>query len=653
MGNRDTKDNAAHGHGLAQPLRGTVSGYLSLFRCRLCWRITIVVFLSILIVEALILVPSYFKKQQELLDGLASSGHTGLTSALYWRGHGPGFSVDEYAFNAQAFDLLWPLVGFRLYSPDGTVLGTFGEAPLHDYEAARAGTGVLTSSDDGTRYEVFSIVGKSPTSFNAVIRLDNSHVATELHGFVWRIAGLVVLIALFVCGATMAALALTVLKPVLDLRTMMLLAKENPETADQFASRSRGWDELGDITDAYDDLVRRLTGRYRSNLREREQRFEDFAQAASDWFWEMDENLRFSYFSERFTQVTGVPSEKLLGKTREETGIPGVDPEFWQQHLDDLSAHRAFRGFTHPRTKSDGSEVWLSISGKPTFDLDGNFKGYRGIGQDVTYFKQFEEDLRLSKNKAEQANRAKSAFLANMSHELRTPLNAVIGYSEIIETEMFGAVGDPKYLDYAKDIHASGRHLLALINDILDLSKIESGTSELEREPIAIGLLLLDVEVLVQPHIQKAEVELSVRVPDGLPDIRADRRKLVQILTNILTNAIKFTMSGGTVSLEVACDPGAGHVITVIDTGIGMSPEEIPIALAPFQQVDSGLDRKYEGTGLGLPLSMALMELHGGTLELLSERGVGTTVILRFPADCVVPDAHGEIAMTARDGQAG
>ncbi len=652
MSDRDTLTETRRGGGHSQPAHSPVS----FFRCRLCWRITIIVFLSILTIEALILVPSYFKRQQELLDGLAVSGLTALTLAIHEHGHagdGAGFSFDEQSFGTQEFNLPWPLVGMHLYSSSGALLGTFGEPPDHDFEAARVGTGILARGTDASRYEVFWTSVDSNAPLAAVARLDSSHIATELRGFVWRISGLVVLISLFVCGATMMALTLIVLKPILDLRSLMLFTKERPETAGRIARKRRGWDEMGDITDAYGDLVLRLTKQYRSTLHEREQRFEDFAQAASDWFWEMDENLRFSYFSKRFAQVTGVPNHQLLGKTREETGIPDVDPEHWRKYLGDLSAHRSFRGFTHPRTMPDGTVVWLSISGKPYFDPEGNFKGYRGIGQDITRLKRFEEELRQSRDKAEQANRAKSAFLANMSHELRTPLNAVIGFSEVIESELFGPTGSPKYVGYAKDIRTSGQHLLELINDILDLSKIESGADTLIEKTISIPRLLMEVEVLVQADVHKARVSLSYRIQGDLPEIRADRRKLMQVVTNLLINAIKFTPADGEVSIEAECDPGAGHVIKITDTGIGMAPEDIPIALAPFQQVDNGLNRKYEGTGLGLPLVKAMIEMHGGTLELLSERGGGTTVVVRFPAERVVLSAPGISALARHGGQAG
>ncbi len=246
------------------------------------------------------------------------------------------------------------------------------------------------------------------------------------------------------------------------------------------------------------------------------------------------------------------------------------------------------------------------------------------------------EALRLSKVQAERANRAKSEFLAAMSHELRTPLNAIIGFSEIIKDENFGPVGSTKYRDYAGDINESGQHLLGLVNDILDLSKIESGTDELQEDKIEISEVIRSVLMLVGQRAEQGGSKLELELADQLPALRADERKLKQILVNLLSNAIKFTDAGGKVALRAWSRMGSGHVFQIIDTGIGIAPEDIPKALSQFGQVDGDLDRKYEGTGLGLPLTKALVELHGGTLDLQSQVGVGTSATVRFPAERIV-----------------
>jgi PAS domain S-box-containing protein len=242
------------------------------------------------------------------------------------------------------------------------------------------------------------------------------------------------------------------------------------------------------------------------------------------------------------------------------------------------------------------------------------------------------ESLRKARDEAEAASRTKSEFLANMSHELRTPLNAIIGFSEIMMGELFGKMGDDRYRDYAKDVHNSGRHLLELINDILDLSKVEAGKLDLHEDDVDVGHVLANCERLVRERAQEAGVVLCVEAGGTLPRLAADETKLKQILLNLLSNAVKFTPAGGRVTLAAALNDAGELALSVRDTGIGMKEEDIPIALQPFRQIDNQLSRKYAGTGLGLPLTRALVEMHDGRLEITSAPGKGTTVIVVLPA---------------------
>jgi len=237
------------------------------------------------------------------------------------------------------------------------------------------------------------------------------------------------------------------------------------------------------------------------------------------------------------------------------------------------------------------------------------------------------------------ANRAKSEFLANMSHELRTPLNAILGFSEIIKSEALGPADNTKYRDYAEDIHDSGQHLLEVINDILDLSKIEAGKEELQETKIEVSDLVQSVMTLVKTRAFNTGLEIEVDISGALSSFVADERKMKQILVNLLSNAIKFTEPGKKVALTVRYREDGGHDFQVADDGIGMAPEDIPTSLAEFGQVDSELARKYPGTGLGLPLTKALVELHGGMLEIQSSLGAGTTVTVHLPAPESAPAA--------------
>ena len=244
------------------------------------------------------------------------------------------------------------------------------------------------------------------------------------------------------------------------------------------------------------------------------------------------------------------------------------------------------------------------------------------------------QHLHMAKVGAETANRTKSEFLANMSHELRTPLNAILGFSEVIETRMFGPI-DERYRAYGADINASGNHLLKLINQVLDLSKLEAGQVELDEEEIDLGAVFIASWRLIEAQAERSRIRVSAVLEDDFPLIRADDRRIRQIVINLLSNAVKFTPEGGHVRFT-ACRENGGVRFAIRDTGIGMSPQDIPKALEPFGQIDSKISRKYEGTGLGLPLAKHLVELHGGTLTIESTVNAGTTVSVKLPAERVV-----------------
>lgn len=283
-----------------------------------------------------------------------------------------------------------------------------------------------------------------------------------------------------------------------------------------------------------------------------------------------------------------------------------------------------------------GGTVWVNMTGHAVRDPMGDVTHFECTMFDITERRRAELELMAAKENADFANRSKSEFLANMSHELRTPLNAIIGFSEIIRDQLFGPVGQQQYVEYAGDIYDSGSLLLSLINDILDMSKIEAGKRELAETTMDIEQMVRAVSRLVAARAKAGKLKLVMNVPHNLPALRAEERAIKQVLTNLLTNAIKFTHEGGSVTLTASVDDRNHMIIKVEDTGIGMSPDEIPVAMAPFGQIESALSRKNQGTGLGLPLTRALVELHGGTLTLQSKVGIGTVVTLTFPSDRVV-----------------
>lgn len=269
---------------------------------------------------------------------------------------------------------------------------------------------------------------------------------------------------------------------------------------------------------------------------------------------------------------------------------------------------------------------WIRFSRSAT--TDGGFILFLS---DFTEIKEREEIFKEAKLQAEVASTAKTNFLANMSHELRTPLNAIIGFSELITGQHFGVVGNPKYVEYAGDILRSGQHLLGIISGVLDLAKSEAGKLELKLESVDLSQIVDECATMMRTQCTQAQLRFAVDRPQAPLVVQGEEAKLRQIILNLLSNAVKFTKPGGSVSLRAWSAMGEDVNVEIVDTGIGMSAEDIKIAMTPFGQVESALSRRYQGTGLGLPLTAAFVELHAGRMNIESAPGRGTKVTVRFP----------------------
>ena len=379
----------------------------------------------------------------------------------------------------------------------------------------------------------------------------------------------------------------------------------------------------------------RALERCEAALRESEARCRDFALTSSDWFWETDEKHRFSYLSDHI-RAFGQDPQTRIGRTRTELAADvDSEPSKWQEHLSVLDQHEPFRDFVYGRKIGDDPERVISVGGNPFFDEAQRFLGYRGTARDITEKVLAERAVHDAKATAEAANIAKSQFLANMSHELRTPLNAILGFSEVLENGIAGPL-QSRQAEYVGLIRQSGEHLLHLINEILDLARIDAGRLDLHEEVIEPSKLVASAIALVEDPAAAGLLKLTVEVEEDMPALRADRTRLTEILLNLLSNAIKFTELGGAINVLVRCTKEGGAAFVVRDNGRGMTEDEIEIALERFGQVDGGLARQHEGSGLGLPLARKLAELHGGSLTLQSQKGRGTTATVVLPSSRVV-----------------
>lgn len=268
-----------------------------------------------------------------------------------------------------------------------------------------------------------------------------------------------------------------------------------------------------------------------------------------------------------------------------------------------------------------------------TLKLSQNRKFLITTVMDISLRKQMEESLRIAKDQADSANRSKSNFLASMSHELRTPLNAIIGFSELMIKGTFGAVGNNKYQEYLEDIHMSAEHLLDIINEVLDMSKIEAGRLELSEERFSLKDMIVSVCRIMSSRVFASNIEILKEIDEDLPDVHADYRIIRQIFLNLIMNSIKFSAAGSVITIKAGKDRKGGISLSVIDQGIGIPKEKIAAALEPFGQIGNHPDRRddYQGTGLGLPLAKAMVEMHGGKFDVVSDVGQGTSVTFTIP----------------------
>ena len=492
---------------------------VNFFKARLSRHIGFWVIVSVVLIETIILIPSYITQKKWQLEQLEHFGF--ITVLPIVRLTDSATTASELLSTAKRVTADSRIIGGAIYrAEDGRLLGKFGEPPDLTYSAMQGREIVRVISQDSLRYDVGWSAAKTKSNYHIIGRLDASSVKKELWAYVGRIILFVILIVAFVTAGTMLAVGATVITPILRLRKDMLTAG-NEGSSRNFYSRSvKRNDELGDVMAAFNSM---------------------------------------------FDQI-GSRTAKL-------------------------------------------------------------FTANEQLQQEIAERKRAEEA-------AEEANQSKSAFLANMSHELRTPLNAIIGYSEMLIEEAED-LGHEEFVPDVQKIHSSGKHLLVLINNILDLSKVEAGKMELHPETFHIPSMIEDVVSTVQPLVAKNANSLEVHCDDDLDTVHTDLTKLRQVLFNLLSNACKFTEKG-TIFLDVTRvleDGSRWFTFSVRDTGIGMSAGQLAKLFQAFSQVHDPTGSSYGGTGLGLVISKRFCQMMGGDISVVSKSGEGSTFTIRLPAD--------------------
>ncbi len=386
----------------------------------------------------------------------------------------------------------------------------------------------------------------------------------------------------------------------------------------------------------YIALVRDISARAaaESMAAQAQQRLVDALESISEAFVLFDAQDRIVLFNQKFRELHGPCADQItVGARFEEVAravaAQGQVPEAGgriQEWVRERVLQHVNPSGSFEMELADGR--WLRISERRTRD-----GGIVGTMAEITEEKQRERELRRARDAAELANRSKSEFLANMSHELRTPLNAIIGFSELMKNEVLGSIGVPAYTGYVRDIHDSANHLLNIINDILDLSRIEAGKLKLFETPVDLAMAAQATARLVTDRAADSGVRVTTEIDDNLPTLVGDERLVKQILINLLANAIKFTPRGGGVTVRAFKDAEGRLGLSVADTGIGIAEADLARVMEPFGQADGSLRRRYEGTGLGLPLVRSFVELHGARFDLTSQIGMGTTATVTFPLE--------------------
>ncbi len=591
-------------------------------RCRMCLRLALSVLGAVLLIETVILIPSAYNYERDLTEGLLRESLATVRSVARAGGHSIGLRQPAgHVIDGSRVE------GLALYDIEGRLLSLSGTAEGLAFGALAPGE----TAPGPASGRMLAAWGPERIGMPvvAVARIDRSWIPDEIAAFVVRILGLSLLISGFVAAVTMAIFSRTVLLPILALRDRMTAASREPEAPERHVEAVSRRDEVGEMIGAFNRMLSDL-GRARRREVQRLAAMTENSLAATVAY---DSAGELVYCNRAALSMFVAEDCGALHAA----GTPRVATEEGEVALADHVRFGPSSGEQVVVGPDGQSLACLMNTGEVRGD-DGAVELYFASLYDITQIHAYRRQLEAQNFELQAADRAKTEFLANMSHELRTPLNAVIGFSQVLEREMFGPLGDPAYREYVADIRHSGEHLLDLISDILDLSKIEAGRTELAEERLDLDEVFESCVRLLAERAQSGGVAVAVEAEPGLPRLYADARMVKQIVLNLAVNAIKFTPAGGSVCIEATMAED-GLRLSVVDTGIGMSSDDLARALTPFGQVGDPLTRRQDGAGLGLPLVQKLAELHGARFDIESVPGTGTTVSVTFPAARVLSAA--------------
>jgi signal transduction histidine kinase len=582
---------------------------------RLCRRMGAFVFVAVIGIEALLLFLVHGFHQSEAIDALKKSAKT-TASVLYSN----NTDLNDATLVGLGRSLVQQGVvsGGILFDAIGVEIGRFGTFPVP-----------LEAKTDNRWLDVKWTADQLGTPVGLHARIDTGPLRSTLTATFLVIAAMAMLLTLGLVATAMILFKRKFVSRLTNVGDSLLAASHDLTNVQQYTLTDQSSnDELGDLVSASNRLLEQISNSHRDSL----YTVRSMADRAAVAILTYDDAGRVHYANQACfrlcdlhsleeMQASELPKFEFAGDT-----APRSLPESTQ--TGPYSREAILIGRDGKR-----SSVVVNAAKVPE-DSKSKVRFYASI-TDISDLRSAEQQLRKQNMELEAANRSKSQFVANMSHELRTPLNAIIGFSEMFVNATFGPLGSEHYQEYAEDIHNSGTHLLGIINDILDLSKIEAGEMELHENHLDIAAIVNGAVRIVHERAANADLNLTVQMPDELPQLNADERGLKQMLINLLSNAIKFTPAGGSVTVGADCRNGC-VLIGVADSGIGMSKEDAVVAMRPFGMVDDTNTRNYEGTGLGLPLVKSLIELHGGQMRIDSGRQRGTTVTLTFPSERTV-----------------